>query len=426
MKKLTAILLILALCLCACGKGDDSQASSPAPQEPDTPSVRFLTTIPGTEKSFRSLAKAYTEQTGVPVEIIFAGDEELTQLLAGPEAPTAFTAAAGQLPLDYALPLDGSKLAGELLTQEFTVRHSDGTLAALPLELGVYGLLVNVTLLRQAGYRLEDIHSFETLKTVAEDIQSRSVALGFDAFTAAGLSPSSLRFSGELVSLPLYYEFQEAGTTETPPAITGKYLDHLRSIFDLYLANAPADPRFLSRIDDEESRIAFTSSLAVFYQGGSWEYAELSRAVEELAVIPIYCGIPGEEQSGLCMDALHHWAVNAQASPEDQAASLDFLYYLVTDRQAIAVMADLFGGICYRSAPIHPNPILAAALEQLAQGRPSVTWAYRLAPNPAQWRRTVVTALTAYAEDPSDKTWAIVTDTIVDGWAYEYRLAGND
>ena len=179
-------------------------------------------------------------------------------------------------------------------------------------------------------------------------------------------------------------------------------------------------------IDDEESRIAFTSSLAVFYQGGSWEYAELSRAVEELAVIPIYCGIPGEEQSGLCMDALHHWAVNAQASPEDQAASLDFLYYLVTDRQAIAVMADLFGGICYRSAPIHPNPILAAALEQLAQGCPSVTWAYRLAPNPAQWRRTVVTALTAYAEDPSDKTWAIVTDTIVDGWAYEYRLAGND
>ena len=306
MKKLTAILLILALCLWGCGKGDDSQASDPASQTPDTPSVRFLTTIPGTEQSFRTLAKAYTEQAGIPVEIISAGDGALPQLLAGPEAPTAFTAAAGQLPLAYALPLDGSKLAEELLTQEFTIFHPDGTMAALPLELGVYGILVNVTLLRQAGFTPEDIHSFETLKAVAEDIQSRSVALGFDAFTAAGLSPSSLRFSGQLVSLPLYYELREAGINETPPAITGKYLEHLRSIFDLYLANAPADPRFLSGIDDEESRIAFTSSLAVFHQGGSWEYAELSRAVEELAVIPIYCGIPGEEQSGLCMDALHH------------------------------------------------------------------------------------------------------------------------
>ena len=221
MKKLTAILLILALCLSGCGKEDDSQASPAASQMPDTPSVRFLTTIPGTQKSFRTLAKAYTEQTGIPVEIISAGDEDLPQLLAGPEAPTAFTAAAGQLPLAYALPLDGSKLAEELLTQEFSLRHPDGTLAALPLELGVYGILVNVTLLRQAGFTPEDIHSFDTLKAVAEDIQSRSVTLGFDAFTAAGLSPSSLRFSGQLVSLPLYYELREAGVTETPPPHLG-------------------------------------------------------------------------------------------------------------------------------------------------------------------------------------------------------------
>lgn len=425
MKKLTVLLLALALSLCACGRKDAAQEPSAATQAPDTtPSVRLLNTIPEAEQTFQTLAGQYTARTGIPVEVVTARDDQFVQLLTGPDAPTVFTSADPQLAGDFALALDGAEIAGQLCTNDFNFYGPDGSLLAVPVELAAYGILVNVDLLERSGYTLADIHSFDTLKAVADDIQARSVELGFDAFTAAGLSPSSLRFSGHLASLPLYYEFRDAEITGTPPTITGKYLGCLRSIFDLYLADSHTDSRFLSSITDEEARIAFTSSLAVFHQGGSWEYDSLSRTVENLAILPIYCGAPGEENVGLCVDAGHYWVVSRHASPVDQQASLDFLSYLVTDRQATQPMADAFGAIPYRQAAVYTNPILANAMDLLAGGRYSVTWAFRLAPNPPQWRRTVVTALTAYAEAPSDSTWQIVVDTFVDGWAYEYKMAG--
>ena len=105
-----------------------------------------------------------------------------------------------------------------------------------------YGLIVNTTLLAEAGYEVSDIQSFEDLKAVAEDITARSDELGFAAFTSAGMDGSSdWRFKTHLANLPIYFEYQDRGISSTD-AIEGTYLDNYRAMWDLYINNQHLQP----------------------------------------------------------------------------------------------------------------------------------------------------------------------------------------
>ena len=104
---------------------------------------------------------------------------------------------------EYALDLTDTAVAGELSTDAFNLYNDAGELKAIGHCYESFGIIVNTALLEQAGYTLDDITNFDTLKAVADDIHARSAELGFDAFSASGLdSSSSWRFSGHLVNMP--------------------------------------------------------------------------------------------------------------------------------------------------------------------------------------------------------------------------------
>ena len=170
----------------------------------------------------------------------------------------------------------------------------------------------------------------------------------------------------------------------------------------------------------------FTEGKAVFYQNGSWEYASLVEAgMTNLAMIPIYCGVDGEEKAGLCSGTENCWAVNAKASEADQKATLDFLYWLVTDAEAAQVVVDQLGAIPFKSAPESANGFLANGNELAAAGNYNVKWDFNHTPNVESFRATVVTALTAYSADPTDANWEAVEKAYVDGWAIEYATVNG-
>ena len=145
--------------------------------------------------------------------------------------------------------------------------------------------------------------------------------------------------------------------------------------------------------------------------------------MDSLAMIPIYCGVAGEEKAGLCSGTENCWAVNAKASEADQKASLDFLYWLVTNEAAAQKMVDTLGALPFKSAPASSNVFLANGTDLLAQGNYAVTWAFNHTPNVDAWRATVVTALAAYSAGTGD--WADVETAFVDGWAYEYSVVNG-
>ena len=443
MKKLIALLLVLtmAVSLVACGGAEEKPAETEAPAaegeaavSTETGSVYYLNFKPEADAAWQKLAAAYTAETGVEVKVVTAAGgnyaDTLNAEMAKDTAPTLFNCGNAQSLkdwADYTLDLTGTAFANELATNDFNLYDENGALKAVGYCYESYGIIVNVDLLNAAGYELADITNFETLKAVADDIHARAAELGFDAFSSAGLdSSSSWRFSGHLANMPLFYEFRDDGVTTHPAEITGAYLYNFRAIWDLYITDSSADVATLATSTGDESKALFTEGKAVFHQQGSWEYAGLTEAgMTNLAMIPIYCGVEGEEQAGLCSGTENCWAVNAQASEADIQATLDFIYWVVTSDAGTQMLADEFGAVPFKAAKTPENVFCANANQMVADGKYTVTWAFNHTPNVDAWRATVVTALTKYSVDPSDANWADVVSAFVDGWAIEYTMANG-
>ena len=444
MKKILALVLCLAMvfALCACG-GSSAPAESAAPAEESAApaeesaavagKVYYLNFKPEADAAWQDLAKLYTEQTGVPVKVVTAASgtysDTLTAEMGKTEAPTLFQCGNAQGLADwndYCLDFTGTAVLDEMTTSDFNLTDDTGAVKAIGYCYEAFGIIVNKALLEKAGYSLADITNFDSLKAVADDIHARAGELGFDAFSSSGLhSSSSWRFSGHLANMPLYYEFRDDGVTEQPAEITGAYLDNFRAIWDLYINDSAADKTSLTTATSDMSSGEFKEGKAVFYQNGTWEYSGLVDAglnPDDLAMIPIYCGVDGEEDAGLCCGTENCWAVNAKASEEDIKATLDFIYWVVTSDEGTQMMAEQFGPIPFKNAKESENVFFNDANAYMADGKYTVTWAFNHTPNVDSWRATVVTALAAYSADQSDANWDAVVEAFVDGWAYEYNV----
>ena len=452
MKKLIALLLALVMVigLVACG-----ETTPETPDEPDTQgqvnenpdetqgndapaasgSVYYLNFKPEADAAWQELAAAYTAETGVPVKVVTAASgtysDTLNAEMAKSEAPTLFQCGNAQGLIDwdeYCLDLTGTDVVAEMTTDDFNLYNANGELKAIGYCYEAFGIIVNTELLEQAGYALEDIKDFASLKAAAEDIHARAAELGFDAFASAGLDgSSSWRFSGHLANMPLYYEFRDDNVTEQPATVTGAYLDNYRSIWDLYVNTSAVAASELSTATGDMSQAEFGTGKAVFWQQGTWEYANLvgekyGMDPAKLAMIPIYCGVEGEEQAGLCCGTENCWAVNAKASQEDINATLAFMKWVVTSEAGTKMMAEQFGPIPFKNAAESENVFFNDANEYMANGKYTVTWAFNHTPNVDSWRAGIVSALAAYSVDQTDANWEAVKTAFVDGWAIEYAV----
>ena len=447
MKKFLALLLALVMvfALAACGEADAPASDAPASEAPasDAPaseapadgaagSVYYLNFKPEADQAWQDLAALYTEQTGVTVKVVTAASGEYSSTLTAEmdksDMPTLFQC-GNQAGLDtwgdYCYDLTDSAVYKEMTTDDFNLFGENGEVYCIGYCYEAFGIIVNTELLAEAGYELSDITNFESLKSVAEDITARHATgeLPFAAFSSAGLdSSSSWRFSGHLANMPLYYEFRDDGVTSQPAAITGAYLDNFKQIWDLYVANSDTAPAQLTTATSDQSKAEFGEGKAVFYQNGSWEYDSLVKDFgmdpANLAMIPIYCGVEGEEDAGLCCGTENCWAVNAKASEEDIQATLDFMYWVVTSDEGTTMMAEQFGPIPFKNAKESSNVFFNNANEYIAEGKYTVTWAFNYTPNVDSWRAAVVAALTQYTVGGG--SWDDVVTAFVQGWATQY------
>ena len=442
MKKLIAMLLALVMVfgLVACGgaeKPAETQAAAPEAAAPEAPaaeaaagSVYYLNFKPEQDEAWQNLAKAYTEETGVPVTVLTAAsgtyEETLMAEMGKDEMPTLFQV-NGPVGLanwkDYCYDLSGSDIYGHLTNDGFALKDGNAVYG-IAYVIESYGIIANKALLAEAGYTVEDITSFETLKAVAEDITARSAELGFAAFSSAGMDGSSdWRFKTHLANLPIYFEYQADGIGTTTE-IKGSYLDNYRQIWDLYINNSTCAPAELSAKTGDDSRNEFLNGEAVFFQNGSWEYGSLSAvyADEDLAMIPIYVGAGDEAKHGLCTGTENYWCVNKDASEEDIAATLAFINWCVTEG-AEAMANDMGFVIPFDTAVESPNLFVKQDVAYTAAGKTPVSWNFPTMPS-EEWKNMVGSALTAYAADQTDDNWAVVVKNFVDGWAAEYALLG--
>ena len=429
MKKFLALMLalVMVLGLVACGE------KAPADDGADaaTGSVYWLNFKPESDEALQNIAKLYTEKTGVPVKVVTAAsgtyNDTLTSEMDKDEAPTMFVvgnSAAVNTWGEFCYDLTGTDVFNELNTDAYILKDAEGKVCSIGYCYECYGIMVNKALLAEAGYAVEDITNFDALKAIVEDITARKDELGFAAFTAADMDgSSSWRFTGHVANLEYYWESVDApeAWTACPAELTGAYMDNYRNLMELIFANGTVARTDLAT-GGHDATAEFKAGKAVFHPQGNWEWASLSEVftADDLAMIPYYSGVAGEENVGLNCGTENYWAVNAMASEEDIKATLDFMYWLVTDADASALAVETFGVMPYKQAVASANPFLAMANDLAAAGKANMWWATNYQPDVDNYRAALVSALNDYNADPTDAKWEAVETAFVAGWATCY------
>lgn len=468
-RKLVSLMLVAAMAVsmvAGCGdSSSDSDNSNNSGKTEETGGdktasadgrVYLLNFKPETDQAWQNLAETYTDQTGVEVNVLTAADGQynttMQSEMAKDEAPTIFNignSTAAQTWNDYTLDLSDTALYEHLTDKSLSINY-DGKVAAVANCYECYGIIYNkkilndyVTMDGAVVASIDEINSFDTLKAVAEDINSRvdeiNEEFGYEltgAFASSGLdSGSSWRFSGHLANMPLYYEFKDDGcdliTGEA--TIDGTYLENYKNVWDLYVNTSSADPKTLNS-GALDARSEFGMEEAVFYQQGNWEFSELTNeengyivTADDMGMMPIYFGVD-DENEGLCVGTENYWAVNSKASQEDIDATLAFLEWVITsdegrdaitNQMGLSAPFDTFTGD-YESA----NVFTQDANALMEAGKTSVAWSFNATPNVDDWRADVVSALTAYTDGTGD--WDAVKTAFVDGWANQWTLAHED
>ena len=394
-------------------------------------SVYYLNFKPEADAAWQALAQKYTELTGVDVKVVTAAsgtyNDVLTAEMDKENPPTLFQCGnAGAIKTwgEFCYDLSKTDFYKEMTTDDFNLYGENGELLAAGYCYGAFGIIVNKALLKQAGYEITDIKDFASLKQIADDIHARAEELGFDAFSAAGLDgSSSWRFSGHLANMPLFYQFRDDNIKSQPATITDAYLDNFKNIWDLYTTDSATTGAALLTSTGDESTAQFGNGQAVFYQNGTWEYSNLisnfNMKPEDLAMIPIYCGVEGEEKAALCCGTENCWSVNKNAAEEDIEATLEFMKWVVTSEEGTTMMAEQFGPCPFKKAKEPENVFFADANKYIANGNYVVTWAFNYTPSVDNWRAGVVDALSKYVSGTGD--WEAVVNAFVNGWATQYQ-----
>lgn len=166
-KRLLALTLVAALfigLLAGCGNNANKPSDTNTPSDTNQPAdtdktnepskdakgeVYYLNFKPEQNDAWQALAKAYTEETGVPVTVVTAAsgtyEETLMSEIAKSNPPTLFQV-NGPVGLanwkDYCLDLNGSAILGELTSEDFALKDGDAVLG-IAYVIESYGLITN-------------------------------------------------------------------------------------------------------------------------------------------------------------------------------------------------------------------------------------------------------------------------------------------
>lgn len=419
--------------LAACGSstsGDDVKGK-----------VYYLNFKPEAADQWAALAKEYTKEKGVDVKVQTAAsgtyEQTLKSEIAKTEAPTLFQVngpVGYQNWKKYTADMSNTDVYKELTNQDVALKDGD-KVVGVPYVMETYGLIYNKDILNKyfaldgaKATSMDEIDNFDTLKAVADDMQSRKDELGIKgAFTSAGFDSSSdWRFKTHLANLPLYYEFKDDNVTEQPATIKGTYLPNYKKIFDLYITDSTTDPTQLSAKTGDDANSEFALGEAAFYQNGTWAWTDLQKAgmkAESVGMMPIYTGVKGEEKQGLATGSENYWCINDKASDADKKATEDFLSWVITsDTGKKAISQDMGFTTPFKTFDDvkFDNPLTEAAVEDQKSGKTQVSWNFTMMPS-EEWKNKVGQALLEYAQGTGK--WDAVKTAFVDGWASEYEAS---
>lgn len=457
MKKLKRILaMILAAVLgsaamaaafAGCSKNANENNTDTSASGNKSVTIRYLNFKPEIANIYQELAKAYESETGVQVVVETAANNQyestLTAKMATDEAPTLFqiNGPKGYASWkDYCADLSNTKLY-EHLTDKSLAVTSDGKVYGIPYVVEGYGIIYNKAITdkyfkldsKESKYTsMDQIRSFEALKTLVEDMQKHASELGIDGvFASTSLkSGEDWRWQTHLANIPIYYEFKNNNvdlSSKNTETIQFQYAENFKNIFDLYLNNSATDKKQAGTKTVTDSMSEFALEKCAMVQNGNWAWEQISGVsgnkvqAENVKYLPIYTGVDGEENQGLCVGTENFYAINANATDEQQKAAADFIYWLYSSETGKDYVTNKLGFIApfdtFTDAEKPSDPLAKEVLDWMEKdGINSIPWNFTVFPSQT-FKDHFGASLLKYAQ--GNKDWAQVQSDMVSDWKKE-------
>jgi len=458
---LFAMLLVVAS-LTACGNDDDTDTNKEADttdeakegDEDKTESadeIYFLNFKPEIAEVYDKVAADYEEETGVKVKVVTAAsgtyEQTLKSEIAKSDPPTIFQIngpVGYQSWKDYTLDLKSTDLYSYLSDPGLAVTSDDGVYG-IPYVVEGYGIIYNNAIMDKY-FALEDratevasmdeINNFETLKAVVEDMQANKDDLGIEGvFASTSMGPGEQwRWQTHTANMPLFYEFSDkAGDGDLIMAgldsaeIDFSYAANFKNIFDLYINNSSTEKGLLGSKTTDDAMADFALGKAAMVQNGNWAWGQVNEVdgnvvvEDDIKYLPIYTGVTGEENQGLCIGTENYFSVNSQADEAKQKASIEFLEWLFTSDTGKKYVVEELGFIApfntFTDDEKPEDPLAKEVLAWMEKGVNSVPWTFATFPS-EDFKNDFGDALLEYIN--GNMEWSEVETIVKDSWASEY------
>lgn len=435
-KKLLAVLLSTAMVtgiLTGCSNGGTKEA--------DKGSVYYLNFKPEVTEVWEEIAKTYTEETGVDVKVVTAAggnyESTLKSEIAKTDAPTLFQI-NGPIGYkawkDYCADLSDTEFYKSLTDSSLAIKGEDGGVYGVPYTIEGYGIIYNDEIMQKyfalpgaVVASTDEINNYETLKKVVEDMQSKKDDLGIKGvFASTSLLPGEeWRWQTHLADMPIYAEYQD-NKVDDMDEIKFAYNENFKNMFDLYINNSCTEPTMLGSKGVNDSMAEFALGQVAMVQNGNWAWSQIGEVQgnvvkeENIKFMPIYMGLDGEENQGLCIGTENYFSINSKVSEASQKASIDFVNWLITSEKGKDYMTNKLGNIApfttFGDDEKPSDPLAQSMLASMESGKVSIPWIFTTFPSQT-FKDNFGAALLEYAQGTKD--WNGVVDTVVEQWKVE-------
>lgn len=458
---LTLCMSMMAVALAGCGSSS-STAGSKATEAAKadvakegasdfTGTIRWLNYKPEIADQLVEVAKAYTDETGVNVQIETAAsntyEQTLTARMDSSDAPTIFVCDSMKMLnewQDYCADLTNTKLNGFVSDQTYTLKKDD-KVYGISYALEGWGIIVNKAITdayfaspnKKTEYTsLDDLYTFDALKAVVEDMQSMKDELGIEGvFGSTSLKAGDdWRYQTHLMNQPLYWEWggnDKIDLNGLIPEFKFEYNKNFKDILDLYLNNSVIDKSLVGTKTVDDSMAEFALGKCAMIQNGDWAWSTIAGTDgkkvndKDVCFIPITCGVEGEKDMGLNVGASQYMCINSQLDQKDQDVALAFLEWLFssdTGKQLVAQKLQLVTPFTTMADAEYTNPLFESENDIAGKGKKAYCWAANLIPDD-QWKNDYGASLLQYVQGQKD--WDAVVSDAVTEWETERKITNE-
>ena len=382
MKKKLALLLVAALALSVvfigCRNDEPNGQGTPAPAETgeagevDTGDVERIVIFQSKVEIYdelRALAAEYYAETGIYVEVWgTTGDDYFQQLsmrLGSFEGPTIFNLAPGsevEALADHLADLSSLSFINDIISDDI-IERVGGRIVGIPYAFEGFGFVYNRDLYQSGDFANVD-----------------SVIAKMQRDATVGLSGESFFLIGHILNAP--FALQDDPEAFMAAVIAGEQtltdVPEFQDFARLYAAIRDYSYNPLEMDYPRQMGGLATGAIGAVHQG-NWSWGMLADYDMDFEVGMAPVPLLGNDALSVSVPSV--WAINADASPAEIQAGLDFLDWLYTSETGQRYLFEEFGflPVLYGVESPSVDPLSAEVLRFVEEGR-TIIWATNFYP----------------------------------------------